>query len=281
MLSACNIPQIEVTSFVSQQWVPQMADADDVVAKIIKNPWTRYTGIYLNAKGLQRAIATKKLDIEGWMLCSASDTFALKNTNKTRAQMDDEAGRQVDVLLENNLSPDLIVVMASFGCNYQGDVSPSDVISAIERMLQIAAERNQEPDDIVLADSMGWVTPGATERLVGAVKNRWPEKRIRLHLHDTRGLAIASAVAAMHMGVDYFESSVGGLGGCPFGNYKGAAGNMVTEDFVHLCHESGTATGIDLDLLMDASKFAEKIVGHPLPGKVLQGGSLHSYRHGR
>lgn len=281
MLSICNIPQIEVTSFVSPQWVPQMVDAEQVVQRMHRNPSTRYTAAYLNAKGLQRAIATGKLDIEGWMLCSASETFAMKNTNKTFTQMDEEAARQVDLLVNHGMSVDLIVVMAAFGCNYQGAVSASDVIAAVERTLRIADEKGQRPTDIMLADSMGWVTPAMTERLVGAVRDRWPDKRIRLHLHDTRGLALVSAMAAMRMGVDHFESSVGGLGGCPFGNYKGASGNMVTEDFVHLCHEAGVATGIDLDGLIEASRFAEQIVGHSLPGKVLHGGSLPAYRSAR
>jgi hydroxymethylglutaryl-CoA lyase len=277
-LSACHFPQIEVTSFVSAQWVPQMADADEVVARMRRDPSTRYTAVYLNAKGLQRALATERLNVEGWMLTSASETFALKNTNKTLAQMDEEAARQVDLLLANDLAPEMVVVMASFGCNYQGDVAAADVVRAIERTLAVAREKGQEPGDLMLADSMGWVTPATTERLVGTVRERWPDKRVRLHLHDTRGLALASALTAMHLGVDHFESSVGGLGGCPFGNYQGAAGNMVTEDFVHLCHESGVETGIDLDRLIDAAQFAERIVGHALPGKVMHGGSLRSYR---
>lgn len=279
LLSECNFPAIEVTSFVSPAWVPQMADAEEVVRRMNTRAGTKYTATYLNSKGLLRALATRKLSLEGWLLGSASEAFAQKNTNKSIEQMFDEAGKQVDLLIEHGMPVNVVAVMASFGCNYSGDVEPARVIYAIERVLQIAEERGKDPGDLMLADSMGWVTPQRTERLIGEVRSRWPDKRIRLHLHDTRGLALASAWEALRSGVAHFETSVGGLGGCPFGNFSGASGNMVTEDFVHMCHESGIETGIDLDRLVEASRFAERIVGHPLPGKLVAGKALHTYRN--
>lgn len=278
MLSDCGLPSIEVTSFVSSQWVPQMSDAEDVVRQMKAQPGTRYTAVYLNSKGLLRALATKKLKLEGWMIVSASEAFARKNTNRSSLQMLEEARRQVDLLIAHEVPVELVVVMASFGCNYSGDVESATVIEAIESALAIAAERGKNPRELMLADSMGWVTPALTERLVGEVRSRWPDKKIRLHLHDTRGLALASAWVALQSGVASFETSVGGLGGCPFGNFSGASGNMVTEDFVHMCHEAGIETGIDLDALLEASRFAESIVKHPLPGKVVRGNPLQSYR---
>jgi hydroxymethylglutaryl-CoA lyase len=277
-LSACGLREIEVTSFVSPKWVPQMADADEIVNGITPSAGTRYTAVYLNAHGLRRALALSVLQVEGWLMLSASELFAIKNTNRDTQQMEQEAHRQMDLLIESDVSLDAIIVMAAFGCNYTGDVSTEKVMSTIARGMDIAAQHGRKPAMVTLADSMGWVTPLAAERLIGSVRSRWPEISIRLHLHDTRGLAIASAFAAMRLGVSHFESSVGGLGGCPFGNYKGAAGNMVTEDFVHLCHESGVETGIDLDRLIDAAEFAQQIVGHALPGKILSGGGLHTYR---
>ncbi len=125
---------------------------------------------------------------------------------------------------------------------------------------------------------MGWATPARIERVVGAVRSRWPELRLTLHLHDTRGLGIANAHAGLRLGVDRYDSTVGGLGGCPFAAHKGAPGNIATEELVLLCEEMGIATGIDLDALIEVGHLAERIVGHPLPSAALRGGSLGSFR---
>ncbi len=278
MLSDCGFPAIEVASFVSKSWVPQMADAEEIVGKMARREGTRYTGIYMNHHGLARALATERLDLEGWMLVSASEAFARKNTNKSIEEMFAEADKQLELLSSHGLRTELIVVMASFGCNYSGDVAPEKVTYAIERALEIAANRGEAPRSVMLADSMGWVTPSGMQLLLDAIRKRWDFLDIRLHLHDTRGLAIASAWTALEAGVSDFETSVGGLGGCPFGNFAGASGNMVTEDFVHMCHEAGITTGIDMPRLLEASRYAEEIVGHPLPGKLLRGKAFSAYR---
>ena len=132
--------------------------------------------------------------------------------------------------------------------------------------------------NISLADTMGWANPLQIKRLVGAVRARWPEIPVKLHLHDTRALAIANVVAALEIGVDRFDSAVAGLGGCPFAAHKGAAGNVTTEDMVFLCQEMGVHTGIDLDAMIEAGQLAERVVGHPLPGKLKSGGNLEKYR---
>ena len=125
---------------------------------------------------------------------------------------------------------------------------------------------------------MGWATPQSIKRVVGAVREWWPALRITLHLHDTRGMGIANAYAGLEMGVDSFDASVAGLGGYPFAGHKGAAGNVCTEDLVLLCEEMGISTGIDLGKLIEAANLAEQIVGHPLPGSVMKGGSLEALR---
>jgi hydroxymethylglutaryl-CoA lyase len=125
---------------------------------------------------------------------------------------------------------------------------------------------------------MGWANPRQIQRLVGAVRERWPETPLKLHLHDTRARAIANVAAALEMGVDCFDSAVAGMGGCPFAAHKGAAGNVTTEDLVFLCHEMGVATGIDLDAMISAGQLAEQVVGHELPGKLKSGGNLERYR---
>jgi hydroxymethylglutaryl-CoA lyase len=129
-----------------------------------------------------------------------------------------------------------------------------------------------------LADTMGWGNPEQTRRLIGAVRERWPDLRIRLHLHDTRGTALANASAAMDLGVDEFDSSIGGLGGCPFAGNRSAAGNVCTEDLVFLCEEMGIDTGVDLEQLVEVARFAEQMVGHELPGKLMKARGLSRYR---
>jgi len=168
--------------------------------------------------------------------------------------------------------------MAAFGCNYEGDIAPAKVIGLIDRLMAMAKDNGLEIGMIQLADTMGWANPVAIRRMVGLVQDRWPGKRINLHLHDTRGMGLANAFAAMEMGVDDFDSAVAGLGGCPYAGFKDAPGNITTEDLVHMCQELGVDTGIDLPRLLDVAREAEHIFGHPLPGKVMRGGHLASYR---
>jgi hypothetical protein len=134
-------------------------------------------------------------------------------------------------------------VQAAFGCNYQGDITPAQVISTLEDGFAIAEEYGQKIERISLADTMGWAAPHRIERVIGEVRSRWPDQKIGLHLHDTRGLAVANAHAGLKMGVAQFDSTVGGLGGCPFAGQKGAAGNICTEELVMLCQEMGIETG--------------------------------------
>jgi len=131
---------------------------------------------------------------------------------------------------------------------------------------------------ISLADTMGWAIPPAIEKVVGAVRERWPDVDVALHLHNTRGIAVANAHAALKMGVRKFDSTVGGLGGCPFAAHKGAAGNICTEELVLLCEEMGIDTGVDLDRLIEVGQMAEAIVGHVLPSELIHAGSLNAFR---
>lgn len=278
LLSDCGFHEIEVTSFVSPKWVPQMADAEAVVAGIRRVPGTRYTGIYLNTQGLQRAVMTGRLDVEGSLSITASDTFSRRNTNRSIEETFSETATRIEGFRRFGIVPHEVSVMAAFGCNYEGDIAPGHVVNLIERLMDIASENDYPIGMIQLADTMGWAQPESIRRLVGAVQDRWPECRINLHLHDTRGLGLMNAFAALEMGVDDFDSAVAGLGGCPYAGFKDAPGNIATEDLVHLCDELGIETGIDLERLLHVAREAETIVGHPLPGKVMRGGHLASYR---
>lgn len=278
MLSACHFPEIEVTSFVSPKWVPQMADAEEVVAGFTRHPGTRYTAIYLNTQGLQRAVMTKKLDVEGSLSVTASEAFSKKNTNRTIEETFAETEKRIEGFERFGVRPEEVSVMAAFGCNYSGEVPPEHVVGLIGRLTQIAQDHGFDIKLIQLADSMGWANPRSVRNLVGKVQDKWPGQRINLHLHDTRGLGLSNAYAAMEMGVDDFDSAVAGLGGCPYAGFKDAPGNIATEDLVHLCQEIGVETGVDLERLLEVAREAEAIVGHPLPGKVMRGGNLERYR---
>ncbi|MSQ56623.1 MAG: hydroxymethylglutaryl-CoA lyase [Limnohabitans sp.] len=278
MLSECHFHEIEVTSFVSPKWVPQMADAEDVVNGFKRYEGTRYTCIYLNTQGLQRAVMTKKLDVEGSLSVTASEAFSLKNTNRNIDQTFAETEKRIESFQRFDVKASEVSVMAAFGCNYQGDIAPDHVVSLVDRLIHMALDHGIDIRLIQLADTMGWANPMGIRRLVGKVQDKWPDKKINLHLHDTRGLGLSNAFAAMEMGVDDFDSAVAGLGGCPYAGFKDAPGNIATEDLVHLCQEIGVETGVNLERLIEVAREAEGIVRHPLPGKVMRGGYLDSYR---
>jgi hydroxymethylglutaryl-CoA lyase len=278
MLSECHFPEIEVTSFVSPKWVPQMADAEEVVAGFKRHPGTEYTCVYLNTQGLQRAVMTQKLDVHGSLSITASEAFSRKNTNRSIEETLLETEKRIEGFERFNVRAKEVSVMAAFGCNYQGDVDSDHVVGLVQRLMQMAADHGLSIELIQLADTMGWATPVSIRRMVGKIRDKWPDQRINLHLHDTRGLGLANALAAMELGVDDFDSAVAGLGGCPYAGFKDAPGNIATEDLVHLCQEIGVETGVDLERLLEVAREAETIVGHSLPGKVMRGGHLDSYR---
>ena len=278
-LSDTGVGTIEFTSFVSPKWVPQMADAEQVVAGIRRAPGVAYEAIWLNEAGLERAARLRDvLALRPMFSVAASDTFMRKNTNCSVEERLAELPGWAERYRALGMDWLDVGVMAAFGCNYEGDVEPRRVVTVLQQVEQRASACGARLGGIGLADTMGWANPREVKRLVGAVRERWPEARLKLHLHDTRALAIANAVAALELGVDCFDSAVAGMGGCPFAAHKGAAGNVTTEDLVFLCQELGIATGIDLDRMIAAGQLAERVVGHPLPGKLKSGGNLATYR---
>jgi hydroxymethylglutaryl-CoA lyase len=278
-LSATGVPVIEFVSFVSPKWVPQMADAEPWTQGIRKAPKVEYIGIWLNLQGLDRALKLRDvLTIRPGFSINASNTFSMKNTNKTIEQKLDEMPGYVDRYRELGFDTLNIGVATAFGCNYEGEIPAARVMDLLARQETRARDLGMKIGDITLFDTMGWANPLQIRHVVGAVRERWPEHGVALHLHDTRGLAIANFVAGLEMGVDQFDAAVAGLGGCPFAAHKGAAGNICTEDAVFMCQEMGIATGIDLDRMIEVAEQAERLVGHPLPGKVKVGGNLARYR---
>jgi hydroxymethylglutaryl-CoA lyase len=278
-LSDTGVTTIEFTSFVSPKWVPQMADAEQMVAGITRVPGVAYEAIWLNEAGLKRAATLREsLALRPMFSVAGSDTFMRKNTNRTVDERLEELPGWAARYQKLGMDWLDVGVMAAFGCNYEGDVEPRQVVTVLQKVEQKANACGSRLGGIGLADTMGWANPLQIKRLVGAVRERWPSTPIKLHLHDTRALAIANVVAALEMGVDCFDSAVAGMGGCPFAAHTGAAGNVTTEDVVFLCQEIGVETGIDLDAMIEAGQLAERVVGHPLPGKLKSGGNLDTYR---
>ena len=277
-LSATGLKQIQVASFVNPKNVPGWADADEVVARFERKPGVRYTALWLNSKGFERALAAGRLDVQGSISLTASETFLKRNQNRDFKQ-NLQAQREIITLYKRHGVPvDRASIMAAFGCNFEGDVPIPKVLGLIDDILKLAAENDLTIKTLSLADTMAWATPLSIKRLIGAVRERHPGLRLGLHLHDTRGMGIANALGGLEMGVDLFDAAVAGLGGCPFAAHKGAAGNVCTEDLVFMLHEMGIRTGVDLPRLISAAELAEDIVGHPLPGSIKVGGPLDQLR---
>jgi hydroxymethylglutaryl-CoA lyase len=278
-LAGTGLRDVQCVSFVDPRRVPGMADAVEVAQSIRQLPDVEYTAIALNLRGYERAIQTP-LHITGNLQMSASNTFSIRNTNKNNAETLIEQRRQLEFFRDRGIRVDSAIVMTAFGCNFEGAIAPETVRDCVGSLLALADEFGIELDRLRLADTVGWASPASVQRVVGLVRETWPALRLALHLHDTRGTGLANALMGLQMGIDSFDSSCAGLGGCPFAGHKGAAGNICTEDLVFMCEEMGIPTGIDLDALIDCARMAEDIVGHPLPGKIMHGGSLTKYRQG-
>ena len=277
-LAESGVADIEVTSFVNPKWVPQMADAEAVSNGLKPRPGLRYSCLYLNQQGLERAAMTGKYYIDGSLKLGASPTFIKRNTNKTIeehvATFPDwiAAYRKIGVAVEQ------ATVNAAWGCNFHGNIPQQWVLDRIATIENAINEAGFGLKRLLLSDTMGWASPTTIKSLVGRIQDRWPSLHIRLHLHDTRGPGLANVAAAMEIGIADFDSAIAGLGGCPFAGHSAAAGNICTEDVAFMCEEMGVETGLDLEKLVVAARLAEEIVGHPLPGKLMKAGTLAQYR---
>ncbi|GAC1535121.1 MAG: hydroxymethylglutaryl-CoA lyase [Herpetosiphon sp.] len=266
-----GVTSIEATSFVHPKVVPQMADADDVVARAPRGGGVRYSALLPNLKGAQRALAAGIDEIH--LVVSASDSHNRANLNRTTAESLMQLTDVAAYVQRENPAVTLVGTIAtSFGCPFEGDVPLERLAWVIEQFVIMGMEQ------IVLADTTGMTNPRQVGETVRAVKARFPRIEWGLHLHNTRGMGLANAFAGLESGITRFDSSLGGLGGCPFA--PGATGNISTEDLVHMLHEMGVETGIDLDLLIAEARKLEAIVGHELASFVIKGGKacdLHAF----
>lgn len=278
-LSRTGLRHIQVTSFVHPKRVPGMADAEAVVSGIDLLPGVNYSCLWLNERGFLRAKEIGRIGIEGSLSFVASELFCQRNVNRTLAENFKIQRRMLNLYIENGAPIRRASIQAAFGCNFMGDIAIETVVGIVDDIARLMNEFSLQMPVVALADTMAWATPLSVKRLIEAIKTKHPDIRLALHLHDTRGMAIANAVAGIECGVDIFDSSVGGMGGCPFAGHKGAAGNICTEDLVFLCDEMGIETGVNLESLIETALLAESILKRHLPGKVKTGGSLNRYRH--
>ncbi|MEM9279501.1 MAG: hydroxymethylglutaryl-CoA lyase [Pseudomonadota bacterium] len=279
-LSETGLKRIQVGSFVSPKYVPQMADTALLFDQIKRKDGVEYTALWLNEKGFRQAMAANRVHMDPRLLFYVSDKFSWHNNNCSAETMRDRQHDWIRLYRENGYQIDSAYVMAAFGCNFEGVIPQERTLDTVRWIVDAANKEDIPVPTLIIADTMGWGTPDTVKRMLDAVREIAPQARLGMHIHDTRGLGIANLHAALGMGVDLFESSIARLGGCPFAGHGNArsAGNVCTEDAVFLCHELGIETGIDLEKLIEAARFAEEVIGAPLMGRVMHSGGLDAYR---
>jgi len=263
-LSAAHLPVIEVSAFVSPKWVPQMADAEAVFAGIRKSPATRYTALVPNLTGLDRAVRAGVTEVA--VFAAASETFSRKNINlsidASLAIYAEVCGRATAAGLRVRG-----YVSTAFGCPYEGEIAPQRVAEVAERLTAAGVF------EVAVSDTIGIAHPGQVPRVLEAVLARVPANRIALHFHDTRGMALANVLTALPFGIDTFDASAGGLGGCPYA--PGASGNLATDDLIYMLDGLGAETGVSLAGVSEASRFIASRLDHPLPSRFAQSEAAH------
>lgn len=256
--------RVEVTSFVNPSRVPQMADADEVMAALPRHEGVSYAGLVMNRRGLDRALAAQVDEID--VVVVATDTFCGRNQGMTSAQACATAAELVREARSAGVFT-TVTVGAAFGCPFEGEVSTSRLGEVLTRVVDAG------PDELALADTVGVAVPSdISARVILAREVAGSNMPLRLHLHDTRHTGVANAVAAVEAGVTTLDASIGGAGGCPFA--PNATGNVATEDLVYLFDRMGVASGLDLAAITVAAAWLEERLGKSLPGALLRAGSF-------
>ncbi len=256
-LTRSSPAEIEVTSFVSPDWVPQLADAEAVIAGITRSPGVVYSALVPNEQGMERAVAARVDKVAHFT--AASESFCFRNTNATI----DETFTRLAPIVAGARAAGIAVrgyISCVVSCPYEGPTDPRRVRDVAARLLDAGV------DEIDLGETIGVAVSDDIDRLYDGLDGVVSPADTTLHLHDTRGTALACAAAALRIGVRRFDASCGGLGGCPYA--PGAAGNLATEDLVYFCDRMGYRTGLDLDALFDAARYIAGVLGRHLPGRV-------------
>ncbi len=258
-LSATGLRHIEITSFVSPKWIPQLADAVDVARQVQRRSGVHFSALVPNRRGLDAAATAGMREIAVFL--SASETHNKKNVNKSI----DETLKAFDLVVGPALEREMKVrayVSTVFGCPYEGDVDAKMALRLSQTLRQMGVYQ------VSLGDTIGVANPVQVERILEMVLAEVPHEQIAVHFHDTQGTALANCMVALGKGVTTIDASIGGLGGCPYA--PGASGNLATEDVVAMLHSMGVETGIDLGKLVECSRLAASFVGHDLPSKYLK-----------
>ncbi|SEQ70740.1 hydroxymethylglutaryl-CoA lyase [Piscibacillus halophilus] len=262
-LSQSGVSKIEVTSFVSPKAIPNLKDAEDVMTRIDRNPNVIYSTLVPNLKGAERAVQCKVDEIN--LLVSASNTHNLENVRRTTSETFDNFNKLIDYLSDY----DVILngsLGTTFGCPFEGHIPQDRIFELVESYLKLNVK------GITLADTTGMATPNQVYDLCSELINRYPEANFTLHFHNTRGMGLANVLEGIRAGITQFDSSLGGVGGCPFA--PGASGNICTEDLVHMLHFMGYQTNVDLDLIINISKQLQDVLQHELPGQIIKAGKI-------
>lgn len=259
-LIAAGLRHVEATSFVSPRAVPQLADAHDMLARVRNRASAHIAALAPNARGAERALGAGVDEIVCFV--SASETHNQANLNASIA--DSLANVAEIAAIARGRVPLRGAVACAFGCPFEGDVPVAAALRVVDAYAGLGIDR------ITLGDTTGMATPPTVTRLVEAIRARHPQMRIALHFHNTRGVGLANVMVGLALGIREFESSLAGLGGCPFA--PGATGNICTEDLVYLLEESGYDTGVDLEALVAVARRVEEVIGRTLPGQVMKAG---------
>lgn len=260
-LVAAGLPRIEVASFVNPKRVPQMADAEAVLAALRTGASARYIGLILNRKGFDRALAAGCTEVG--MAVAATETFSQRNQGCSVTEGVDAwleiaaAARAAGVRAQ-------VTISTAFGCPFEGEVPSTQVRDLAQRLAE------GQPDEIAVADTIGVAVPTQVTELIAQLRQALPSIRLRAHFHNTRNTGLANAYAAVQAGVRALDASCGGIGGCPFA--PAATGNIPTEDLIYMLHRMGLDTGVDLPVLLETSRWLQEKLEHPVPGMVVKAG---------
>jgi len=262
-LVAAGLKRIEVASFVNPKRVPQMADAEAVLAGLPPRDDVHYVGLVLNRKGFERAAAAGCKEIG--MVTAATDSFAQRNQG---ASIDETIAAWEDIapLAHAAGIRAQVTISVAFGCPFEGEVAPERVVEIAKRLAR------SNPLEIAIADTIGVAVPSQVTELVDRLKQSLPQVPVRCHFHNTRNTAVANAYAAVLAGVSTLDSSVGGVGGCPFA--PNATGNVATEDLLYMLSRAGVETGVDLTKLIDTARWLQDQRGRPVPSMVAKAGGF-------
>ena len=269
MLAATGLPRVEVTSFVRADVIPQLADAEEVLARIQRPRGVSYSVLIPNERGLERALTQRERFDEINVFLSATESHNRRNKNRTIAESLEDLGRTIARARQERLRCEGVISVV-FGCPYEGEVPPDRVLEIAERLVNAGCE------EVSFGDTTGMANPKQVREFFATATQRLPGVELTAHFHNTRGQGLANALAALERGIDSFEAAFGELGGSPL--TPGATGNISTEDLLSMLDEMGVETGVDLERLLDASRALQDLLGRPLGAHVLRAGPVDWHR---